>query len=137
MIARGIGTLLRQPLLRQPLLQFLLVGGAVFAVGRGWDASPGNGNIVIAQPAIDQMISTYQGQFGVKPTSQQLQALIDRHVDDEVLYREGVALGVDRDDEIVRRRVVQKMRFLTEDRTMVGEPDEAALRAFHQAHQER
>ena len=91
MIARGIGTLLRHP-----LLQFLLIGGAVFAVSRGWDAGPGNGNIVIAQPAIDQMISTYQGQFGVKPTSQQLQALIDRHVDDEVLYREGVALGVDR-----------------------------------------
>jgi hypothetical protein len=93
--------------------------------------------IVVDQAAVDELVSAYEGQFGSKPDLRQLKALIDRHVEDEVLYREGLALGVDRDDEIVRRRVVQKMRFLTEDRTLVGEPDDAAVRRFYKANSDR
>jgi len=123
--------------LREPLLHFLLIGAVVFVLGRGWGTDVGAANIVVDRAAIDQLVGAYEGQFGVKPNLQQLKSLIDRHVDDEILYREGLALGVDRDDEIVRRRIVQKMRFLTEDRTVVAEPDKAAVREFYKANPDR
>ena len=84
-----------------------------------------------------RLATGYEWQFGRPPTAAELDHLIDRHIEEEILYREGVALGLDRDDEIVRRRVVQKLQFLQEDTALVPEPDDAALHAFRARHADR
>ena len=84
-----------------------------------------------------RLATGYEWQFGRPPTATELSHLVERHIEEEILYREGVAMGLDQGDEIVRRRVVQKLQFLQEDVALVGEPDDAELRAFHTRHADR
>src|SRR5207248_607365 len=74
---------------------------------------------------------------GALPTGSEEAALIQRYIDNEVLYREALALGLDRGDIIVRRRLVQKMEFLTEGLDPLPEPTDAELQAYLDAHAER
>jgi peptidyl-prolyl cis-trans isomerase C len=62
---------------------------------------------------------------------------VEREIEEEILFRRGVALGLDRDDEIVRRRVVQKMQFLLHDVQAPAEPEEAELSAYFANNAER
>src|SRR6185436_15580919 len=69
-------------------------------------------------------------QFGQAPDAKELRGLVTAHIREEVLCREALALGLDRDDTIVRRRLAQKMEFLTGDLAGGAEPNEAAVRDF-------
>ena len=71
------------------------------------------------------------------PTAQELRGLIDAHVLEEVLYREALALGLDRDDTIVRRRLAQKMDFVFEGLAGVPEPTDEELQALLDAEPRR
>ena len=131
-VRRRLGTLAREP-----FLQFLVLGLLVF-LARGWSGgTPERYHVTIAPADVRRLATGYEWQFGRPPTAAELDHLIDRHIEEEILYREGVALGLDRDDEIVRRRVVQKLQFLQEDTALVPEPDDAALRAFRARHADR
>ena len=72
----------------------------------------------------------FEAQWGREPTPQELDKLVDADVKEEILYREGLALGLDRDDEIVRRRMAQKMQFLAEDVAAAHQPTDAELKAW-------
>lgn len=124
-------------LAREPFLQFLTLGLLVF-LAKGWSGgTPERYHVTVAPADVRRLATGYEWQFGRPPTAAELDHLIDRHIEEEILYREGVALGLDRDDEIVRRRVVQKLQFLQEDTALVPEPDDAALRAFRARHADR
>ena len=69
------------------------------------------------------------------PSESELQGAINDYIREEVLYRTGLSLGLDKDDTIVRRRIRQKMDFFLED--IVGTPDAAELRAFFDAHADK
>ncbi len=75
-------------------------------------------------------------QWNRPPTLSELEGLVEAHIREEVYYREALALGLETDDTIIRRRLVQKMEFLSEDLALLGEPPEEALRAFFEAHAE-
>ncbi len=123
--------------LREPLVQFLLAGLALFIAGQVY-ADHVNAHRIIVTPAhVAQLANDYALQFGGKPDPATLEALIRRDVDDEVLFRQGRALRLDDGDQIVRRRVVQKMQFLMQDLNAPAEPTDAQLAAYYQGHAAR
>jgi peptidyl-prolyl cis-trans isomerase C len=121
-------------ILKEPLMHFLLIGGAIFAIaawrGRTGGGVPTTARIEVTAEVIDRLRSAYEKQFGQAPDEQQLRGLVTANIREEVLYREALALGLDRDDTIVRRRMAQKMEFLTGDLADLAEPTEASVRAF-------
>lgn len=123
-------------ILREPLLHFLVLGALVFAAARQLGADSGRYRIDAGPDQRARIATTYQQQYGVAPTEAQLQYLLDQYVRSEILFREGLALGLDRDDEIVRRRVVQKIEFLNEDTGAIDVSD-SELEKFLASHQSR
>lgn len=124
-------------LLREPVLHFVVLGGLLTAVYAAV-APPGTGRqIVVPAPVIDGLRQDHLRRNGAPPDAREEAALIDRYLDTEVLYREALALGLDRGDVIVRRRLVQKMEFLTEVLEPVADPTDAELQRYLDTHAER
>lgn len=123
---------------REPLLHFALLGALIFAVAHLVEESKARSESSIGLDAnLDQRLSAlYRTQFGVPPSEAQLRIIVDDYIDDEVLYREALRLGLDQDDEIIRRRLIQKLEFLQRDSMASVEPATADLRAYYDAHPE-
>jgi hypothetical protein len=127
-------------LFREPLVQFLLIGAVLFGLYRlpGRDFVPAsNSRITIGAGEIEQLRAMFMKQRQRLPTEEELRELIDASVQEEVLYREALAMGLDRDDTIVKRRLAQKLEFLTEDLSDAGVPTEPQLAAYFAEHGER
>src|SRR5688572_18010805 len=117
--------------IKEPLLHFLLLGGLLFAVG-AWrtsrqESAPPFGRIDVTAATIETLRATWQRQYQRPPSVDELRGLVDDHVREHVLYREALALGLDRDDSIVRRRLAQKMEFLSADIVEATSPDDVTL----------
>ena len=122
---------------REPLVQFLAIALALFAANqwiRGADPRPSGEDITISRGRVLQLAESYRLLAGRPPSRAELQALIDDFADEEVAYREAVAMGLDADDTIVRRRMRQKIEFLAEDAEASEEPSEAQLAAWLRTH---
>jgi peptidyl-prolyl cis-trans isomerase C len=119
-------------MLREPLVHFLFIGAALFAFTAVSD-SGANQEIRIAAAEVAQLAAYWEAQAQRKPTRAELQGLIDERIDEEILAREAVRLGLEQDDVIVRRRLAQKMAFISEDLTVVAEPTDAELRGYFEA----
>jgi hypothetical protein len=125
-------------LLREPLVHFLALGAlmfAVYAMVAGRDRDPDA--IVIGQGQIEMMSAVFERTWQRAPTRDELQALIDGYVRDEIFYREGVAMGLDRDDQLIRKRVRQRVEFFAESLNGIPEPDDEALQVYLDTHSER
>jgi len=125
--------------LREPLLHFLLIGALLFGLFALTNkvTTRGENVIKITQADIEQLQLLFQRQWQRPPTPQELQTLVDGLIREEVLYREALALGLDRNDTIVRRRMAQKVEFLVADTAVPAEPDTAALTAYYDKNKER
>ena len=126
--------------LRQPLLHFLLMGTAVFAVFAWLDDTPPvtrNDRIVVGDARVAQLREGFEAVWRRPATGDELAGLIDDFIREEVYVREALALGLDRDDAVIRRRLRQKMEFLTASAADALVPSEADLRAFHADHEAR
>ncbi|MBY3088409.1 peptidyl-prolyl cis-trans isomerase [Rhizobium laguerreae] len=124
-------------LLREPLLHFLVIGAVLFAVyqwATGDKAAPDE--IVVRAGQIASLQAIFSQTWQRPPTGKETQALVDGYIRDEVVYREGVAMGLDRDDAVIRRRIRQKMEFVA-DLTADVQPTEAELKAFVADHPDR
>ena len=126
-------------ILREPLTHFLAIGVVLFAVfALVNDERPaGSNRIEITGGDIEQLVAIFGKQWQRPPNQQELQGLIDARVREEVLYREALAMGLDKDDTIVRRRVAQKLEFLMADASGVAQPGDTALQAYYEANAER
>lgn len=124
--------------LREPLLHFLLLGLAIFGAFEafGPDEQPRSA-IVVTQGIIDAQVEGFARTWLRQPTPQEIEALIRDYVREEVYYREGMALGLDRDDTVIRRRLRQKLEFVAESRGESVEPTDDQLRAYLGEHQDR
>ncbi len=125
--------------LREPLVHFLVIGFLLFAVfGLVNDDRPARGDrIEITNADIEQLVAIFSKQWQRQPSAQELQGLIDGRIREEVLYREALAMGMDKDDTIVRRRLAQKVEFLIGDVSGVTEPDDATLQPYYEKNAER
>ncbi len=120
--------------LREPLLHFALLGMLVFMVS-AWRTSRRPAENTAAQIEVTAGTIAWLGegftrQWHRAPDADELLGLVNDYLREEVLYREALAMGLDRNDSIVRRRMAQKMEFLTQDIAAAVEPDDAALRKF-------
>jgi hypothetical protein len=118
--------------LKEPLVHFLVVGALLFGV---YDLGGGpperdDRRIVVTQERIRQLASTWAKQWQRPPTEEELGALIEQFAREEVLYREALAMGLDKDDTIIRRRMAQKVEFLVQDLAAQRQPEPAELEAF-------
>jgi hypothetical protein len=123
-------------LLREPLFHFLVLGALLFAIygALNRDAIAPN-RIVVDQTQVDALVNQHQLLWQRRPTAQELQALLVRWVEEEILYREGLASGLDKGDPLVRNRVVQKMKLMSEDMATYV-PTDAELQDWMEKHPE-
>jgi len=119
---------------KEPLVHFLCIGALIFLLYslfspqiQGPDAS---NEIVISAGDIERLSQDWARKWNRSPSSEKLEDLVEARIHEEVYYREALALGLDRDDAILRRRLMQKMEFLTNDLSVLEEPDEATLRDY-------
>src|SRR5271167_4228392 len=120
--------------LREPLLHFLLLGVALFAVygyaHRGRGGVESSRQIALTLDELRQMDMYFESQWHRQPTPAEFQAMVEDKVHEEVLYREALAMSLDKDDTIVKRRMAQKMQFLAEDVAAAHEPSTVELKAW-------
>ncbi|HET7716698.1 MAG TPA: peptidylprolyl isomerase [Bauldia sp.] len=128
-------------LLREPLLHFALAGAALFAahslIDRAGYQAETVEPITITDGDVRWMVETWRRQWLREPQPAEVQAMIADLVEEEILAREAIEMGLEQDDTVVRRRLAQKLSFLVEDTSRLVGPTEDELRAFHAAHADR
>jgi len=126
-------------LLKEPLLHFLLLGAALF-IAYGLISKPGSnrapGEITVTVGQIEHLVTGFAKTWQRPPTDAELKGLIDDWVREEIATREAMALGMDKGDTVIRRRLRQKLEFVSDDIAAQTEPTDADLNAYLQAHPE-
>jgi hypothetical protein len=123
-------------ILREPLLHFLLLGTVIFTV-YGLVSKPGSselGKILISEGQIAAMAEGFSRTWRRPPTREEIEGLIKDRVQEEVYCREAIAMGLDKDDTVIRRRLRQKLEFVTDDVAALAEPTDDELSAFLKSH---
>jgi parvulin-like peptidyl-prolyl isomerase len=127
--------------LREPLLHFLLIGCALFAVYGAINPQTGSrfqsNRIQLTADDLRTMAIVWAARWQRPPTSEEMRNLIEDKIRDEILYREALALGLEQGDTIVKRRLAQKMEFLAEDTSAIRDPAAAELTAWFAQNRER
>jgi hypothetical protein len=117
--------------LREPLLHFALIGAALFFLfGRLNPGDESERRIVVTQSVVDDLARQHQARWLRPASAQELSGLVQAHVRDEILYREGLALGLERDDPVIKRRLRQKLELMSEEQLAPAAPAEADLVAY-------
>lgn len=126
-------------LLKEPFIHFLVLGALIFTAFslRGAGDVGIDRDIVVTGRDVARLEALWQAQYSRPPTQEELEGIINAHIKEEILYREAQALGLADDDIIVRRRLVQKFLFLSEDLIKVAEPSEKVLVNYYRARQDR
>lgn len=126
-------------ILRDPLVHFL-IGGALFWMlfaWRGEDADPASRRIVVGEERRAGLAEGFAQIMGRAPTARELAGLVETDIREEVLYREALRLGLDRDDPVIRRRLAKKMGDLAAAEAEAVQPTDAELRRWLAAYPER
>ena len=126
-------------LMREPLIHFLCIGAALFLLFELFDDPAGlqSSRVVITNGQIEFLKASYARSRQRPPTEQELQGLIDGYVREEIYYREALALGLDKDDTIIRRRLGQKLDLMSDDIAGITIPSDEQLQEFLETHAER
>jgi hypothetical protein len=130
---------LMRRLLAEPLVQFLALGAAIFALNAVLHPEPpatDTARIEITRADVERLRALYAQQWGAPPADSDLPRLIDGYVREEVLFREARAIGLADGDSIVRNRLVQKMEFLLQPAEGQAEPSAAELARWLDDHAE-
>ena len=122
-------------ILKEPLFYFLLLGAAFFVLYQqvASDVTAANSDleeILVTEGHIQAMVLVFEKVWQRSPTAEELDGLIKNYVREEVLYREALAMGLDRDDAIIKSRLRQKIEFLSEDLAALEEPDDQTLQTY-------
>ena len=126
-------------LLREPLVHFLILGALLFAVFgvAGGGGGVDDRSIVVTRADVERIEATWLRQWGRPPSASETAHLVEQFVREEVLYREALGMGLQEGDAIVRRRLVQKIEFLSEDLAVPSEPEMKDLREFFESEIDR
>jgi parvulin-like peptidyl-prolyl isomerase len=113
---------------REPLVHFLVIGAVIFAAIMGVRGLE-RPTVRLEAQDIEQLAEYWASQAQRPPTKDELRGIIQDRIDEEILAREALRLGMDKGDLIIRRRLAQKMAFASEDVGAAKEPSAAELRA--------
>ena len=127
--------------LREPLLHFLLIGLVMFVVYHALHPNSGQGDrlsrIELTADDLRQLELAWAAKWQRPPGPEELRNLVAAKVREEILYREGLALGLDKEDTIVKRRLAQKVEFLSEDVSTIRDPGVKELKAWFEKNASR
>ena len=121
----------------EPLVHFLLIGLLLFVAFFQVGGSPGDRSIRVDDTTVAGVAERFAATWQRPPTPGELRTLVDSHVRDEIFYREGVALGLDRDDPLVKRQVRRKFEVYAEETEASGPPTDQQLQSWLEANAER
>jgi hypothetical protein len=134
---------LRKPLaglLREPLLHFLVIGACIYLLYGFYgqqESEELDRTVTITTGEIAWLSESWEKKWNRPPTPAERQGLIEQYTREIVLYREALAMGLDKDDTVIRRRMVQKLEFLSQDLIRPQPPTEEQLRAYFESHIDR
>ena len=123
----------------EPFVHFIIIGAALFALGERLEQQQQTDrySITVGPAELKRFAGLWEKQYGGEPTAAELDELAENYIRQEVLYREALSLGLDKGDEVVKRRMVQKLEFLQQDLWTAQEPPESELQAYYHDHPER
>jgi hypothetical protein len=123
-------------MLREPLLHFLALGATLFLYfeWKGGVSGPGSNRIVITEGIVQTLGAGFTRTWHRPPTRDELKGLVDEHVKEEIATREAIAIGLDRDDTVIRRRLRQKLEFLVDGAEAEAVPTDAELEQWLEKH---
>lgn len=125
-------------LLREPLLHFILIGIGLFLL-YGWvsDRNRRADTIYFDDYDMNNIIASWEMQWKRLPTDEELKSLVDQKIRQEVFYQEALKMNLDHNDEIIRRRLAQKMNFLSNDLATLKEPTTEELKDYYARNREK
>ena len=126
--------------LREPLVHFLVIGAALFVLYGVMGQQEGEEKeraITITSGEINWLTDAWQKRWNRPPTAEERDGLIQQYLREMILYREAVAMGLDKDDTVIRRRLAQKLEFLTQDLISPQPPTKGELQSYFEAHIDR
>lgn len=124
-------------IIREPLLHFALIGAGLFVLFAYLNPAAeeqAENSIVVTGYKIQQLSTVFQKKWQRPPTAVELKRLIDDYVVEEIYYREAIAMRMDQDDTVIRRRLRQKMEFLLTDASAAIKPTEEQLQTYLDEH---
>lgn len=119
--------------IKQPLLWFFIIGTVLFVADSLFSVD--RNEIYVSVALQERLGLLWQTQTGLTASSEELDSLVNNWIQEEVLYQEALRLGLDQEDSIIRRRLIQKLNFIAESEPM-PEPDKATLEDFYKSHLE-
>ena len=127
-------------LLREPLVHFVFIGAAIYLL-YGAFAEPvmdeTDKTIVVSAGEIEWMQSSWQKRWNRPPTDKEMDGLVQQYIRETVLYREALTMGLNQHDQVIRRRLAQKLEFLAKDLVALTPPTDEELQAYFAEHQDR
>ena len=122
--------------MRKRILIFLIVGFLIYLIDVALNPDENNKDIYISDQELTSLISAWKSQVGRDPTDEEIVKIINNLVEEEILYREALELGLDKEDRIIKRRLAQKITFLKQE-TLPENPNEVELREFYENNKEK
>ncbi len=125
---------------KEPLLHFLIIGALIFvlfSIVNKDEIKISENKIVVSTGDIERLSENWSKKWNRPPTKTELRGLVESYIKEEVYYREALALGLDQDDTVLRRRLMQKMEFLSNDLAELNQPDATTLNEYFLDNQER
>src|SRR5258707_13840720 len=121
--------------MREPLLHFLVLGGVLFGIDHFLVGNADDPHLIVVGADVDtEAKETFQAARGREPNAEELEALHRVWLDNEVLYREGLALQVDKGDPAIRERVIFKALSVIDSNVKLPPADEKVLRVWFESH---
>jgi hypothetical protein len=122
--------------LRKRILIFLIAGFLIYLIDVALNPDEDNKDIYISDQELTSLITAWKSQVGRDPTDEEIVKIINNLVEEEILYREALLLGLDKEDRIIKRRLAQKITFLKQE-TLLENPNQEALKLFYNENKEK
>ena len=115
--------------MRKRILIFLIAGFLIYLIDIALNSDESNKDIYITDQELTSLITAWKSQVGRDPTDEEIVKIINNLVEEEILYREALLLGLDKEDRIIKRRLAQKITFLKQE-TLLEKPNQEALKLY-------
>ena len=133
-------------IVREPLVHFVLIGAVLFGIDAARDKPAAQSasapvaidrTIVVEREARERMTERAKQRLGRMPTAAEIDTELDRWIDEEILFREALARGLERDDPMIHERIASRMSYVLAESAVVPEPTDAQLQAWFESHRDR
>ena len=123
---------------REPFFHFIIIGIALFflygLINKNIDSK---NTIILNDFDLENIVSSFEMQWKRDPTEQELQNIINQNIKQEVFYQEALKMNLDHNDEIIKRRLSQKMQFLSNDIAALSEPTDEILKSYYKENSDK